>query len=233
MVQEFYQSDFPLVRLNGILHRAVDVLAQWKRCVSGSTITSRVEIELLQCRMMELDAELACWELTVPAWYTYGVYTTEQRQIGQPRWIRSLLDHPGSPPIMHYYNSLLNVYGWNLYRLLRISLNNSIINSVSTFPLHTCSVALDLNSSLLVVNKLAGDICSSVLSILTISIPGKPEAASEQDICGFRVQGLVPTLKLAHTCLRTLWGHSESQLRADWLDLVISFISQDVLRVGV
>jgi hypothetical protein len=229
-VQEFYDSEFPLVRLNGMLHRGVDVLAQWRQCASGTAVAGSNEIELLLSRIVELDAELANWELTTPAWLNYGVYSFEQQHTGQPHWIRQLLGHPGSPPIMHYYTSLVNVYGWNLYRMLRIFLNKTIINSISTFPQHTHSIALDLKTSLLIVKKLADDICACVLSILTVPIPGKLDAASEQDICGIRVQGLTPALQLARTCLRGLSGHPESEMRADWLNCVMSFVSRELRR---
>jgi hypothetical protein len=226
LLQHFYNSEFPIVRLTGYMHQGVDLLAQWRQAAASMTNMGPIEIKSLLNRIILLDAELAQWEMSVPLFFTYGV--SLDPHTGQPYWMKSLLAHAGAPPLMHCYESFQNAYGWNLYRALRILLNRTILDSVSTFPLYTHSIELDLKTCLLIVKKLVEDICASVLSILIGYIPGKPPAVSEQDICGFRAHGLVSALELARACLRAAVGDPESQLRADWVGSVLSFIAKKI-----
>jgi hypothetical protein len=233
MLHEFYDSEFPLIRLGSLMHRSVDLLAQWRQIISRKDTTDLADteplLESLLIHVVLLDADLSNWELTAPSFLNYGIFNFEEQRL-QPRWMLDLLDQPGCPPIMHYYDCLQNLYGWNLYRMVRILLNRAILNSVSTFPFYNLPIGLDLQTSLLVIKKMADDICSSVLSALTVSIPGKPPAVSKQDICGFRVQGLAGALELVRVCLGANLENPESQLRADWVDSVISFIANEIHR---
>jgi hypothetical protein len=233
MLHEFYDSPFPLVRLQNFLHRGVDLLAQWRQIASRKDVVDLVDIESLLKTLLDqvvlLDSGLTNWELTLPSMFNYGSFSLDEKQL-QPPWMLELLNHPGCPPIMHDYDSLQNIYTWNLYRMVRILLNQAILNSVRIFPLYTLPMAMDLQTSLLVIKKLVDDICSSVLSSFTVSIPGKPLAVLKQDICGFRVQGLVGALELARACLRANLGYLESHLRAEWVESIITFISNEIHR---
>jgi hypothetical protein len=180
MLRDFYDNeDFPVLQLAGLMHQGVDLLAQWK---AASEIELN-HIKLLLEQISALDMALFNWELGLPQFFKTDIY--ENSLFQKPAWLRSLFAHDGAPTTMHRYDCLQTVFGWNMYRMLRILCNQILLTSGRNYP---GLIHLNIPDMFGVVGKLAEDICASVLAHFITKIPGKPMAANELEICGFRVR---------------------------------------------
>jgi hypothetical protein len=206
----------------GLMHQIVDVVADWaetsKGLQSADDVRQRLELALM------LDDALEEWKRGLPHFWTYE--RSDNPATGYPGWLWALLEQPGSPDVLHTYDSLPVVYGWNLYRMFRIVLNKMILANIVVLP------SLDMHNQppsraserVLVINQLVEDICSSVHAHLSVPIPGKTESLIGSEICGLRTFLLASPLMLVSSCLRATVGNDDAQARADWVDHVLTYI---------
>jgi hypothetical protein len=208
----------------GLMHQIVDAVADWSETSKGHQSIDHVRHGLEQLFM--LDDALEEWEKRLPQFWAYE--QTDNLAAGYPGWLWALLEQPGSPDVLHKYDSLPVVYGWNLYRMFRIVLNKMILaNIVLLRGLDMQDRPLSSGSErLLAINQLVEDICSSVHAHLSVPIPGKTESLIGAEICGLRTFLLASPLMLASSCLRAKVGNYDAQARADWVDNVLAYIRQ-------
>ena len=211
------------------MHQGADLLASWREFTAANIIVNSNQALLILRRMRLLDSALADWASNLPSFFSFGILLNPEA--GQHRWVKALLQHPGAPLVMHQYASLQTAYGWNLYRMLRILLNRSILSSRKMFPIYGDENSPDFAHPLFVIRELVNGIRSSVLSHFIVSISGKSVAASEQEICGMRGYFLLSPLMVASACLHAFPEYPDENLGAEWVDTVCSFIRSEIYGV--
>ena len=218
-VREYYQStDMPFIKLIGILHRAVDVLAEWNEYLgSGEKRSSGYHI--LQSISL-LDEALEIWKSGRSN--DWGYTESNELLTDQGSWIIPLLMHPGAPAVIHQYSCLSVAYCWNLYRLLRLVLNRALLtaNDVERQGMGLPSKPQSIST----ITKHVEDICSSVYAHLRGSIPGRYEALQEQDIVGLRQFLLFAPLYAVRKCLISFATNPMAKVRLDWVENLLAFL---------
>jgi hypothetical protein len=226
-LKEFYAEERSIVQLADLIHQGVDLLARYKECTNVPSV-DLFQAQSLLFQLYELDMALAKWAATneMDAYY---LKTFEDPLLGQPRWMQTLLLYPGAPQINHRYDCVQTAFGWNTYRMLRILLNCTILESKTIHPslgLSNMALALD------VIKSLVDEIRSSVLSSFIVPIPGKTAAENEWDICGIRGFFLTGPLTIASETLQTIFTGPEEEEKADWIDNVRAFIGRWIHNPG-
>jgi hypothetical protein len=220
VLQDYYQSGLPMVRLSGLLHESVDLLAQLKEDTHAALVDQRHDAQTTAQQILLLDTKLARWESSLPLFFQFEACPTPEFR--QPPWLKNIVTNSGSPSIMHIYDTLQTAHGWNVYRVLRIMLNKAI-TSVQNYDSSNHEI---MPGSMVLMERLVNDICASVLSHFLVPIPGKPTATLEQEICGIRAHFLVSPLTAALTYLRSFPDRPLAKSRAEWVESVLAFIAQ-------
>lgn len=227
-LKDFYSEDRSIVQLADMIHQGVDILAQYKECTAVPSMVDLFEAQSMLFKLYELDMALAKWasEARMDAYY---LRTFAAPFDGQPRWIQALMSFPGAPQVNHRYGCLQTAFGWNTYRMLRILLNRTILESKAIHPNLGLSSMLQ---SLDLIRHLAEEVISSVLSSFVVPIPGKVAAQNEWDICGIRGFFLTGPLTITSEALTEIVTGLEARLKADWVDNIREFIGRWIHNPG-
>lgn len=160
------------------------------------------------------------------------------------------MNFPGRPSVVHTYRSLSVAGGWNLFRVARLTLNQSIVDYVgwilSSIPLvHNPfeplllqvedprsfqAVQRQLRKSQHTITIMIDGIFASVYSHLQISIDGKPNPDTSRDVPAIRGMLLLWPLHAAVNAManNAAKSNADEVQRSIWLKRLLNFISYDL-----
>jgi hypothetical protein len=218
-LKHFYEdARFPLGRIFSLLHQGVDILALWNSISYSIPANEQAEKAALLQQMVVLDAQLDAWEQEFPpAAKLLTIPTPDVSSL--PKWLRHVVEHPGMPPTVHVYDSVQVIYIWNLYRLLRFSINRVLLITSLRCPMPGGSITTYQD----IMQRMVDDACSSIVAIYTQPIAAKPVAGELADVVGFRPMMSILPLNLAKAGLMHLPDTKENKARREWADSTLAF----------
>lgn len=217
----YESSNFPQQRIVGILHQTVDALADWNEHLnSGAGETSNYHYLR---KLYSLDDQLVQWANSLHVSWGFEVSTT--LLVNQPAFLMHLTTLPGAPTAYHIYDNLPMTYSWNMHRILRLCIHRSILKSTEP-GFGEVDLLPSEEQSLLLIRELFDDVCASVYSYFTVSIPGRSAAVDTQDIIGLRQMLLLLPLNIAMICTRTMPINPVPKARWEWAGSVLAFLSR-------
>jgi hypothetical protein len=224
-LKEFYESSsHAMVRLTGLIHRGVDLLALWEESAAAPGFTGQTEQNSLLTQISALDVAFDGWGVALPEHAGFTTHPTPATST-QPNWLRQILEHPGMPRIAHAYASVQIIYAWNLSRMMRMLIARVLLAASLNIP------SSDPTPYKETIHRMVEDISSSMLSIFTAPIDTKPYADSVLEVCGFRPYLAGLPLDIAKESLQMLPRTAEAESRIAWIEKVLHFTLKEFHQV--
>lgn len=224
-LKEVYESSkFAMLRLTGMVHRGVDLLALWKDALATPDTTDPAEFKTLLEQLDMLGQIIDAWDPALGLRTQMAHHQTPAAST-QPRWLRRVLDHPGVPRVSHQYAVVQVIYVWNLARIVRIKIATALLNASFEHPEYNISASHQLD----VIADNVENACASIFPIFTMPIDTKPYAETSNDVCGFRAHMAIQPLVAARNALPLLPQTGTVVARAAWVNEVLNFMMEEFL----
>ena len=220
--RELYEtSEHGIVTLSGLMHRTVDLIAEFQEHINIGGGIGEASLYPYLRRMYDLEGGLLAWAASLPQQVTRR--ETVDVLVGQPTYLRNLIMMPGAPEYFTVYGDLPVIYGWNLYRALRIALHTAILRSTQA-EIDSGSMLASEEESLWTIRNEFDELCSSVYSLFMVPVTGRTETSETESLIGLRqVFALLP-LRVATHFLQTLPTNPVSTERWSWVQHVVLFL---------
>lgn len=249
---DFFNKQAPALRLIALLYQTSDLCATIREFGTQSLHQRRVShlpLRDILSSAARLEEEIKAWGQNMPTVWEYPCIDISDQV--SSTWSQAFMDCPGRPLIVHTYRSLSVAGGWNLVRVARLMLNQSIVecctwlltsNPLSNDPFEQYVQAdhsllafentqRQMQEAHSTIRMMIDEIFASVYSHLHLSIEGKPAPASSKDVPAIRGLFLLWPLRAAVDAMAKNGGNGNNIAYAQrriWLKRLLEFISQDL-----
>jgi len=220
--RELYEnSQHPIVRLSGLIHKTVDLIAEFQEHINTGGGTGEASLYPYLRKMYDLDGELFQWVASLGEESKYEGHVSIL--VDKPSYLQNLMTMPGAPDRFIIYGDLPLAYMWNLYRVLRIALHSAILKSTQP-DMDNETMLSSEEESFWTIRSEFDELCSSVYSYFIIPVAGRSETSDTESLIGLRQFFLLLPLRISMNTLQTLPTNPVPRERWRWVQHVVLFL---------
>lgn len=244
---DLHQQDDTRSRLTALMHKACIIrhnFAQLERQQQPSSLFNfpdpiaedPIDADQLLQEAMELDSRLEEWyqRCILNPTNGKGIRTFPVNPQNRPPWARELFSLPGAPQNMQMYKTVLNAVSADLYRGIRLLLNQSILQCVrrnaanspivdEKITLYNESIAASTASLMI---ELINGLCMSVPCMLQLTVAGGAnDPQTTEELYGFRGLLMLWPFVTAAICLQDADVRAcDFDFKRAWIPCLFAFL---------